>query len=573
MKFWCSLFCLLAGFSAGTDCLQAEGSRRIAGSTSPGGRHTVAAVVAAEQIQVFRGNGDQWKSLRIEIPGGSLVADAPLILMKEIADEPKQLRVLTVTADGRFVLITATETDGQPSQVAIEFSGEQVTRFPVRTNFSFLEQGNTLLIYGVNEHSELVELNFRTSEATIVEGRVDAVLPGGGVKIRAENSDELYLVDCCGNLVSYVRDPIRRWKGPLLIGSGFRAGSDLVVWRRPDGALEDYIAAVNARGELRLMRHEASGWRMEIAPGWLLPSGTPISVFHTPINIRLIGVTGAGVLQEMHLLNTEWRQKILSTGYHSYQLTYLPVQSLQSISIDASGDLLSATNAEEVWTSFLVPSERDRERGQVLSRSWSPSEYESQEFLLLNPSTQNLVVRLRDRRRPLILRDIPLGSGQTVTLSLDCEKARTLTTQLKSPDPAEAKDSAGSPPAGGAETQNPSDAQAVAAATTTSSTGTTKMTQGEGPVDIEVFKLGNGISYQDVRLHKFPRTTTSSTEISLGGFAVTKTIHLSSLDGEDADVNSITANSNPAEIDVVKSAARRQITSINGFQRPADVRK
>ena len=538
MRFWFWFVCAVIGLAVDVNHLQAAGSRRLAGALAADGSVCVAGLASADQIQLFRGQGTEWKSEVIVVPGGNLIPDAPLVLLRATADQPQQIRALTVSKDGRFMLVTATSDASNPTQVTTTFTNENLPPFSARTGFACVERESTVLIYAVHENGKLVELDRATSAVSIVEDRDDVVLAGGNMSTRDGNADELYLVDRRGNLVSWVRDPIRRWKGPLLIGMGFQAGSDVVVWRRPDGAQEDYVAAVNARGELRLMRHEPAGWRMDIAPGWLLPPGTPISVFHTPINIRLTGITAAGVLQEMHLQNTEWRQRRLSAGYQPLHPTFMPAQSLQSISVDAAGDLLVATNSEEVWSSFLTPSDNSATKGQVVSREWSPPEYQTQNFRLLNSSEDDLVIRLRDRRQPLTLRDLPLAKGQQLTIPLDCEVRRTLTTQLKPPV---------SPNSTTAGAEDPAKETPVVRTTTTLI---------DGPFDIEVLKSARGLSYQDVRLHQFPRRrATDSAEISLGGFSVI---------GADAQPSTPTIAESSVEIDVVKSANNRRLTSTTG---------
>ena len=534
MRFWFWFVCAVIGLAVDVNHLQAAGSRRLAGALAADGSVCVAGLASADQIQLFRGQGTEWKSEVIVVPGGNLIPDAPLVLLRATADQPQQIRALTVSKDGRFMLVTATSDASNPTQVTTTFTNENLPPFSARTGFACVERESTVLIYAVHENGKLVELDLATSAVSIVEDRDDVVLAGGNMSTRDGNADELYLVDRRGNLVSWVRDPIRRWKGPLLIGMGFQAGSDVVVWRRPDGAQEDYVAAVNARGELRLMRHEPAGWRMDIAPGWLLPPGTPISVFHTPINIRLTGITAAGVLQEMHLQNTEWRQRRLSAGYQPLHPTFMPAQSLQSISVDAAGDLLVATNSEEVWSSFLTPSDNSATKGQVVS----PPEYQTQNFRLLTSSEDDLVIRLRDRRQPLTLRDLPLAKGQQLTIPLDCEVRRTLTTQLKPPV---------SPNSTTAGAEDPAKETPVVRTTTTLI---------DGPFDIEVLKSARGLSYQDVRLHQFPRRrATDSAEISLGGFSVI---------GADAQPSTPTIAESSVEIDVVKSANNRRLTSTTG---------
>ena len=156
----------------------------------------------------------------------------------------------------------------------------------------------------------------------------------------------------------------------------------------------------------------------------------------------------------------------------------------------------------------------------------------------MNSSEDDLVIRLRDRRQPLTLRDLPLAKGQQLTIPLDCEVRRTLTTQLKPPV---------SPNSTTAGAEDPAKETPVVRTTTTLI---------DGPFDIEVLKSARGLSYQDVRLHQFPRRrATDSAEISLGGFSVI---------GADAQPSTPTIAESSVEIDVVKSANNRRLTSTTG---------
>src|SRR5262249_40575028 len=126
---------------------------------------------------------------------------------------------------------------------------------------------------------------------------------------------ELFLIDRRGNLVSWLRDPLVRWEGPRLIGTEVVAGGDLAVWRRPDNRRELQVGVVNCRGELQVGGVGPGGWGMQITPGWLSTPGCPISVWHTPVNMRFAAVTATGTLQETHLRNTEWIAAPICEGF------------------------------------------------------------------------------------------------------------------------------------------------------------------------------------------------------------------------------------------------------------------
>jgi hypothetical protein len=273
----------------------------------------------------------------------------------------------------------------------------------------------------------------------------------------------------------------------------------------------------------------------------------------------------------MHLLNTEWRQKRLGAGHQPHQSAYIPSKNLLSVSVDAAGNLLAATNSEEIWTSSLTspaPSLNNDAadasahtmplKGSVVARDWSSPEYQLTEFRLMNSSDNDLILKVRDRRQPSASQEISLAGGQHIILPLECERPRTLTTQLKLP--------ATTPPA--AET-----AAAAANPAAASESGTTpaepplsshsEITQSDGPFEIEVLRQGTGISYQDIRMHQFPRIRpTDSVLISQGRFFVTAAdseIHTAG-EGSQPTNDSVESTAGPIDIDVIQSAEFRKLT-------------
>ena len=568
MRFCSYLLTLIALLDLRT---QAATARQLAGTTALNGQITVGWIASPESLHLYQGQGTDWQATVIPVPDGQLIENAPLVLLPGTTEEAYQTRAITVTQTGRLVLITITQKPEHPVQVSTTWACNEGSLFPVRAGFTTVEDGGKTFLYAVNQQRQLVELDVAASAVNILEQRDSVVLPGSAVGTRENNGDEIFLVDRRGNLVCYVRDPIRRWRGPQLVGTGFLAGGDLVIWRRPDGAQEDYLAAVNARGELRLARHEPTGWRMDIAPGWLLPPGTPISVFHTPINIRLFGVTASGVLQEMHLLNTEWRQKRLAAGHLSHRPVYIPSKSLLAVSVDATGNLLAATNSEEIWTSSLTspalllnkeaadtPAQAMPLHGSVIAREWSPPEYQLIEFRLINSSDNDLILKVRDRRQPSASREILLAGGQHMILPLECERPRTLATQLKLP--------VTTPPAAETAAAEANPAAALKSVTTPTEpplSSCSVKTESDGPFEIEVLRRGTGISYQDIRMHQFPRIRPSDPVlISLGRFFVTAADSEIRTADEDSQptIDSGESAAGPIEVDVIQSAELRTLT-------------
>jgi|GEM_PF-6973679 hypothetical protein len=496
--------------------------QRLNGTVGSDGKIHVGRIVSSRQIRLFLALESEWKSKLFEVADGILVPGAPFELSVGTNLEPNLVTITTIANNGRIVTLKGTRDNSGFLQVdALSLSDPSQT-FPPGCDFATVENGTRRMMFAISDSGALIEIDRVTRQLTVVENRRDVVLPGGNIETLDGDTNAIFLIDRRGNLVSYVRDPIRVWKGPQLIGTGFLAGSDVIVWRRPDGGRETYVAAVNALGELRFAKQEANGWRMEIAPGWVLPPGSPLGVFHTPSNLRLFAVNANGTFLSMHLVNTEWRERIIGDGYRKKTVGYLPPQTLMVLSVDAAGDLLTSTSNNDVWTSFLTPEDGSSQSGTILKREWSNSTDITTEFRFWNRSDSEVNLRFRDNRFPLIVHDHQLAANDRLTLKLNLPTARTLTTWLKPPS-------------------------AVGAETKTFEFQRTTEIPCQNPYDFEILKQATGLSYQDERLHRFPPVRVlDRAEISLGTFRLTE------------NVSSKTVN-----IDAIESAIQQKIVPID----------
>ena len=520
---WRFVFVVISGLLLlGSDSIFGD-QQHIAGVIGVDGKLNIATIVSSRSFRLFQGQGVEWSSCVLEIDDELLVTGAPLKLRAGTKEEPDQIRITTVSSNGRIIEATGSCGSKSNSRLQVAVISEDFATFPGGCDFILLEQESRKLMFAVSDKSNLIEFDFESRRISLVEDQERVVIPGTRIRTNQENPDELFFVDSRGNLVFYVRDPIRGWKGPLLIGTGFIAGSDLVVWRRPDGARELYVAAVNARGEVRLAKREVSGWKMEIAPGWVLPPGSSISVFHTPSNLRLFGVTAAGELISMHLANTEWRERKLGLGYRHKSTPCFPSESALALAMNQSGDLIALTNSDETWSRFLTPKDVGKQCGYVADQKWGSLTESEAEFQFWNHSDFNVVLRLRDVRYPIKHHDYELNSGSSISLNLCHSFERILSTQLKlSPNLA----------AGGNENRLESVSEIV-----TSS-----------PCEIEILARAPVVSYIDERQHKYPQVNSvHHSTSSIGRFCVR------------APVESLSKG--PIQIDAVKSAAMRKIVS------------
>jgi hypothetical protein len=375
------------------------------------GAEIVAHLESPQRIRYFLRQGDKWKSAAVDFGSPLLVPGAPLQLSK--GDGDALPTVLTVGTEGRLLQIVPTATEPKVSTAA-------ELLLPPGADFATAHSGKRSLLFAVDRDGTLWEVNRETGEKHAVEGRSDRLLPGSAVHTLPGEGNELFLVDRRGNLVSYIRDPVVRWKGPRLIGMEFVAGSDMALWRRPDGGRELQLASVNQRGELYAGRLEATGWRLEIAPGWVLPPGCPVEEAHTPVNMRLCAVTSRGTLQEMNLLNTEWRERTIAGGFAWKSSAVFIAGGPFVRGVDVAGNLIVSQSVEEVWNTDIVPVDPARDSAKLVRREWqSAAPLESVDIELDNRSSDTLFVKLRDRRTPTADQELTIAPSMSARLRVD----------------------------------------------------------------------------------------------------------------------------------------------------------
>jgi hypothetical protein len=452
------------------------------------GADTIAHLESPRTIRYFLRRDDKWKSAVVDPGSPVLVPGAPLKLLP--GDGEALPKVLTVGLEGRLLQIVPTPEEPRVSAVAD-------VALPPGADFVLADSGGQSLVFVVDRDGTLWEIHRATGEKQAVEGRADRLLPGSAVRALPGEANELFLVDRRGNLVSYVRDPVVRWKGPRLIGMDFVAGGDVALWRRPDGSRDLQLASVNRRGELYAARQESNGWRLEMAPGWVLPPGCPVEVAHTPQNMRLCAVTSRGTLLEMNRLNTEWREQTIVGGFTWKSSAVFIAGGPLVRGIDAAGNLVAFQSVAEDsndWSGEIIPSDPARDGGKLVRRDWqSAVPLEPAEIELENRSSDTLFVRLSDRRNPTVDLELTIAPSKSTKLQVDRDAGGVL-----------------------------HDLVAVAAADgTKSKQSRDDPTASQSLYDIEVLTLRAGVPYVDLRQMAWPPLRIrESCRFSLGRFSI-----------------------------------------------------
>jgi hypothetical protein len=222
----------------------------------------------------------------------------------------------------------------------------------------------------------------------------------------------------------------------------------------------------------------------------------------------------------MHLVNTEWRERIIGRGFRYNTTAIFPVHSLSAFSIDAAGDLLASVSPNDVWRSHLIPYDGGDERGIVATQEFRPPSTTTNEFRFWNRSDVDVTLRLYDAQHPSSVQDHLLSAGKSLSFGLESPIRRTLRTILVQPS------------------------QQVEAATDAESIDTeierTREVICDSPYEVEILKTGPGLRYDDQRHHKFPKLTPGEpAQLSLGAFSLPRGIDLTAGAAFDVDaVNS-----------------------------------
>lgn len=390
--------------------------RQIAALRLKSGALIVGHVDAPSRVQLFIGGGGSWKPQAILVEPAVLVPGATLSLNTIDGEEIPQ--VLTIGVDGQFRQLTTRKIEGG---FKTDMTSIMAGDFPAGGDFTTARQHHRSSLFAVDRQGQLWEFNPQTSKKWLIEGRTDLFLPGSNIQTLPEEGNEIFAIDRAGRLVSYVRDPVTTWKGPRLIGTDFVAGTDVAVWRRPDDRQELQVAAVNQAGELQVGRIESSGWRVQVAPGWLLPQGTPVSIGHTPVNMRFVAVPGGGKIFEMHFENTEWRERPVADGFAWKSNPQIFPQGPVMAGIDVAGNLVSGQMADEVWTCHVTTTDANVPTTKIAQRTWKRSYSNPFELSLVNTSGEELSVQLRDRLKPAATRSFQIAPASVIQVQIESD--------------------------------------------------------------------------------------------------------------------------------------------------------
>jgi hypothetical protein len=211
--------------------------------------------------------------------------------------------------------------------------------------------------------------------------------------------------------------------------------------------------------------------------------------------MRLCAVTSRGVLQEMTLVNTEWRERTIATGLAwKSSAVFLPNGPV-AMGVDVVGNLVSATHAEEVWSTFVTTTDPAVETARLVQREWKrPAATAPIEIELANNSPDELLVRLRNRLTP----------AEIVEATVVPLKALKVELQLDSP--GEFEDLRRYTAADGTKTEQVKSLPAAV----------------QSLYDVEVLAVRAGaVAYIDLRQKPWPSVShRAKSPVSLGSFAL-----------------------------------------------------
>lgn len=415
-----ALVCLIHSVMQECACAAEESlpldGRRIGVLRLKNGTTFVGHIDAPSRIQLFIGSGTSWKPQSISVEPAVLVPGASLAL--SAIDGQDLPQVLTIAVDGQFRQVTTRKVEGV---LKTDVTSLAIGEFPAGADFATSRHHQQSSIFAVDRVGQFWEINPLTNKKVLIEGRAELFLPGSHVQTLPEEGNEVFAIDRAGRLVSYLRDPVTAWKGPRLIGAEFVAGSDVTVWRRPDNRQELQVAAINQLGELQVGRIEATGWRVQVAPGWVLPQGSAASIGHTPVNLRFIAVPAKGKIVEMHFENTEWRERPIADGFAWKSNPEIFAQGPAMAAVDVAGNFISGQMADEVWTCQITTTDLSIASLKLAQRTWKRAFSTPFELSMSNTSAEEVTVKVRDRLNPNATRSVQLAPSSIAALQIESE--------------------------------------------------------------------------------------------------------------------------------------------------------
>ena len=389
------------------------------------GRVTVAHIDDRGQIQFFRGKAGRWEPHK-PVLAEALVAGAPIKLGADrLSDLPL---VYTVNDRGELIEVR----DGARVRVIVDKS---TATFAPQSYLALTTRGGESFIVITDRRGRIWEVDIQRGRHQLIERREGLFSAGIPIAYVKDKSDQLYLVDRAGSLGRYeLRGGI--WSAPTAIAAGFSPGSHLSA--RSFGAPTSvvHVAAVDATGNLRLLRRDGRRWSDERVGRSLLPPGTPVSLSGVGDTLSITGIQSNGGWREwFRKVGGHWEHRDIARGFPTGAPVRLQPDGPYGFAVDRTGRLIAGQLVGENWHCAVCSPLFDL-APRLVRRAITPNEpLQSVNVLLSNQHKENLVVRLVDARTPDQPIEIKLAPGKSKSQRIDRDSGATLEEVYLVPSP------------------------------------------------------------------------------------------------------------------------------------------
>jgi hypothetical protein len=392
----------------------------------------VAHIDGAGQLHFYRGLGDRWEHLPSTIRAELLVPGAPVDLLRN--------------ADSALPLLYTVGTNGDVYEVV---EGRRLRRliglegiaFRPGSDFAVVADNRQKSILMVDSRGRLWELDTTAGHHNLIDKRPGLFEPGAPVRVSGPEASQIFLVDRQGNLLEYLRDPATGWSSPELIGTGFLAGGDLDVWLPsepvPNAAVS--VASIDREGQLQILKSTDAGWTRTAVTGARFVPGSPVAALETSAGLSLSAVLPDGRWMEFVNRGGTWQERPIGAGFPLRAPVVINSVGPTGFAIDVAGRLIAATLADASWRTVLLTSQEAgptvapavERRRLIRDRDLTPLTVE-----FVNPTSEELVIRVLDLRVPGGGQSYTIPPGSSVNVGLDSDQGGALEEALIIPGPA-----------------------------------------------------------------------------------------------------------------------------------------
>lgn len=391
----------------------------VAALDSGAGGQVVARFDEQGELRFYTNSGKRWTESPADVDDPPFVPGAPLRLLP---DPENDLPVVySMNKEGEFFAIK--------SDRIRKLSGLK-TRFAPGSDFELFADQRVKCLFAVDVQGRIWQLDAAGARHQLVESRPGKYEPGIPLRAAGAGGQFVFLVDRCGNLVSYRRVSETEWLGPEILGEGFPPGAPLATWESPDAVgstLDINLALVDNAGRLHVLRHGPKRWERDMVQPLQFAPGARLAALESNGMLSVVLATPDGRLLEMVNVGSMWVERPIGDGFPACGGACLSRRGPSAFAFDQADRLIACTRREGAWKCQLCgvpgPVQPELSGPRKLLPSQEPS---SIDIELYNSAREELTVRLVDRRAPDRAQQFAIRPGATAKARAERDPGRIL---------------------------------------------------------------------------------------------------------------------------------------------------